>query len=140
MSSVSGVSSLLNQYEQVNLQNNSSQMKQDFSDLMTSLQSGKLAEAQTASLSFDSKHICTQPGTNNPAERRHRHPSRFCCFGASASIWRYGFGKDRLCKAATGSSRGTRSSPPSSSSDARNGKSKHTHHNGSVSKHQQPQF
>ena len=47
MSSVSGVSSLLNQY-QVNWQNNSSQMKQDFSDLMTSLQSGNLTGAQTA--------------------------------------------------------------------------------------------
>ena len=47
MSSVSGVSSLLNQY-QANWQNNSSQLKQDFSDLMTSLQSGNLTGAQTA--------------------------------------------------------------------------------------------
>lgn len=47
MSSVSGVSSLLNQY-QANWQNNRSQLKQDFSDLMTSLQSGNLTGAQTA--------------------------------------------------------------------------------------------
>ena len=47
MSSVSGVSSLLNQY-QVNWQNNSKQVKQDFSDLMTSLRSGDLSGAQQA--------------------------------------------------------------------------------------------
>ena len=47
MSSVSGVSSLLNQY-QVNWQNNIKQRQQDFSDLMTSLQSGNLTGAQQA--------------------------------------------------------------------------------------------
>ena len=47
MSSVSGVSSLLNQY-QANWQNNSTQLEQDFSNLITSLQSGNLTGAQTA--------------------------------------------------------------------------------------------
>jgi hypothetical protein len=46
MSSVSSVSSSLNQY-QVNLQNTLKQLQQDFSNLGTALQSGDLAGVQT---------------------------------------------------------------------------------------------
>jgi hypothetical protein len=69
MSSVSGVSSLLNQY-QVNWQNDLKQWQQSFNKLGTALQSGDLAGTQTAfsaltQITPTSSHIQTnqQSGT-----------------------------------------------------------------------------
>jgi len=54
MSSVPSLSSLPSRYR-VNWQNNLKQRRQEFSDLMTSLQTGNLRGAQTSALGFESE-------------------------------------------------------------------------------------